>query len=235
MTEAQFARPTTTQRIRTFLSSHGERLPVCSTVDEARDSLIELLHSRRNDTAFWDSLRILATTLHGDRARGHDGLIAPEAEVLSDRQIADLLGALQAALGAAKDSGRTASAFFRQTGAAGMACITMIATAFLMGCDRQPAETPVRISAEAGIANAPASAPIPEVDASVAAPDALDELFRDGSPDQIAAQLEAMIEAGLDSSVAKNPDASATSRKRPSKDNGSTISIPVPLYKGVTV
>lgn len=76
----------------------------------------------------------------------------------------------------------------------------------------------------------PTPPPEPAQDASAGGQttDALDELFRDGSPEDIAAALEAMVSA-----PEAGPDAKAATKKA-TKPVPSYPETPRPVYKGVS-
>jgi hypothetical protein len=85
--------------------------------------------------------------------------------------------------------------------------------------------TPTASTAPAA-ASGPTPPPDPVQDASAGgqAADALEELFRDGSPEDIAAKLEAMVSA-----PEAGPDATARPKPKPEVPVA-----PRPVYKGVS-
>lgn len=80
----------------------------------------------------------------------------------------------------------------------------------------------------------PVDPPTPAMEPQDAGSDSLAEMFRDGSPEEVAAALEARVNASADASAADaaTPRGASTSppRPRPKPDPA----LPAPLYKGVS-
>lgn len=227
---APYLRPTLTQRVRSFLDAFDPIKP-WSTWTDALDRLHALMIARRDDAAFWAGLQALADQLQHDILRGRvDGLPAPEAEILSDADVAAVMAELRDALETSRPSAPgSMHLMLAGRSAALAACVTLIATALSLGCARTDATTTTPDSA--AISPDPAAAP---VDAGT--PDALVELFQDASADVIAAKLEAMLEAGADAapeaSVAATPP-KPTAKPTPPRPPRPPVTA-VPRYKGVT-
>ena len=216
-------RPTATQRVRGFLAGAGTSPPPWASASQVMDELLSLLHARRDDAATWSSLAGLLAALRADVSRGTDGLATPEAEVLPERAIADVIAELQAALrGSPEPPGPGAAQRMMAThGGPLLACLLLLGAAEA-GCTKAPEAGPPAVTQPAR-PDAARTAPPP--DASLA------QVFRDGSPEQVARKLEAMLDAAP-------PDASSppdAARKKPHP----RVLVPheraVPAYKGITL
>jgi hypothetical protein len=251
---------TVTQRLRLFLARSGQTVAPWSSVEEVMDRLYSLLFQRREQAGLWENLAALLDSIQAD-ARGV--LAAPDAEILSQSRVNELVTELRQAMRASSEA-PTAGAMRRFSmgkSASVLACIALLAAGFSLGCTSSTSRadggadattTPADVSRPADTASNPApdSAPalVPDV-ALVATPDtapsvspdtgltaaggapgspadamtdgssdsssrdALMDLFRDGTPEDIAARLEA--------SVADSP----ADRQ---------VDKPMVLYKGVT-
>jgi len=231
-----FLRPTVIQHLRAFLADH-DPIPPWSTSGDVLDHLHGLLHARRDDPAFWARLRDLSKDMQSDVTRGRSvGLPAREAEVLSEQQIATLLDELHAAMrsnghrhgpGAMRDllAGRSAAL---------AACVSLLAAALASGCNPRSPEGPIAQDG-ASITADPVQTAATDASAPQGA-DALVQLFRDGSPEDIARQLEAMVDGGVNAVI---DGAAREGGPRPVVGNNQpprpkpTVQ-PVPRYKGVT-
>jgi hypothetical protein len=235
MQTTPYLRPTVIQHLRAFLAEQ-DPIPPWSTSGDVLDHLYGMLHARCDDPDFWVRLHELSRDLQDDLRRGRaEGLPAREAEVLTDQQIAGLIDELHAALrsnghrkgpGAMRDllAGRSAAL---------AACVTVLGAALAMGCNPRSPESPTTQDAPS-ISPDPALAAAPDASPDTAS-DALVQLFRDGSPDDIAAKLEALVDGGVDAVI----DASPREAGRPVVGNTppprpKPAVQPVPRYKGVT-
>jgi hypothetical protein len=234
MQNTPYLRPTVIQHLRSFFAGQ-DPIPPWSTSGDVLDHLYGLLHARRDDAVFWRRLRELAQDLQTDLRRGRaQGLAAREAEVLTDPQIADLLDELHAAMrtnghrsgpGAMRDllAGRSAAL---------AACVTVLGAAMAMGCNPRPPESAT--SQDSPVISAdPAQTPALDASASTT-PDALVQLFRDGSPDDIAAKLEAMVDGGVNAIIDTSREAGRPIVGNNPPPRPRPVVQPVPRYKGVT-
>jgi hypothetical protein len=258
---------TVTQKLRLFLARSGQTVAPWSSVEEVMDRLYSLLFQRRDQAGLWEDLAALLDSIQAD-ARGV--LAAPDAEILSQSRVNELVAELQRAMRASVEA-PTAGAMRRFSmgkSASVLACIALLAAGFSLGCASSTSRadggadattTPADVSRPADTASNPVPDSAPDV-ALVATPDsapsvspdvaqsptpdaavtevgavgdaaaspadatndgssdsfsrdALMDLFRDGTPEDIAARLEA--------SVADTP----ADRQ---------VDKPMVLYKGVT-
>jgi hypothetical protein len=202
------------------------------------DRLYALLHARLNDELYWVRLGRLVVELQQDLRKGRtQGLPTRDAEVLSDQQIEVVLGELQAALRSAdREPSPGALSTLLPGRSAGLgACVALLAAILSAGCNPRASESPPAQDAP-GISADPTQGATTDASAELRS-DALVQLFRDGSPDDIAAILEAMVDGGVHAVV----DASARESGARPVVGGSTppprpkpTVQPVPRYKGVT-
>jgi hypothetical protein len=201
-------RPTVIQRLRAFLEAGGQGLAPWSSFDDVMDRLRDVLHERRDQAGTWTELECLIEELQRD-ALHTQGLAAPEAEVLSRSKIAEIVQELRAATNGSSSSAKgngAAKRFLSDRTAAAMACLTLLGTAFVAACGSSDTGPVGQAGGSTGGSGG--------VDDS-GVQDALTDLFRDGSPDDIASQLEAMVN-----------DAAA-------EDGGGGTGGMAPAYKGI--
>ena len=82
---------TVTQKLRLFLARSGQAVAPWSSVDEVMDRLYGLLYQRRDQARLWEDLAALLDSIQAD-ARGL--LAAPDAEILSQSRVAELVAEL---------------------------------------------------------------------------------------------------------------------------------------------
>ena len=258
---------TVTQKLRLFLARSGQAVAPWSSVEEVMDRLYSLLFQRCDQAGLWEDLAALLDSIQAD-ARGV--LAAPDAEILSQSRVDELVAELRRAMHASVEAPAAGAMkrFSMGKSASVLACIALLAAGFSLGCasstpradgGSDATTTPADVSRPVDTATLPTPdtapsvspdvarsptpdaaldvAPSPTPDAAVtevgavgdvaASPadatndgssdsssrDALMDLFRDGTPEDIAARLEA--------SVADTP----ADRQ---------IDKPMVLYKGVT-
>jgi hypothetical protein len=90
-------RPTTTSRVRRFLSEQGVDLRPWSGLDETYAHLYALLNERKGDPTFWSPLSDLLGDVINDTIN-QGRLPAPQAELLASWDIEDLMRDLRMAL-----------------------------------------------------------------------------------------------------------------------------------------
>ncbi|MBW2454370.1 MAG: hypothetical protein JRI68_07660 [Deltaproteobacteria bacterium] len=93
-------KPTITQRVRTFLASHGAPLAPWASLDETYAQLYALLRRRKDDPTFWDPLakllqEIIDSAVDPQRLKK---LAAPQAELLASWDVDELVRNLRGAL-----------------------------------------------------------------------------------------------------------------------------------------
>ena len=261
---------TVTQKLRLFLARSGQAVAPWSSVEEVMDRLYRLLFERRDQAGLWEDLAALLDSIQAD-ARGV--LAAPDAEILSQSRVDELVAELRRAMRASVEAPAAGAMrrFSMGKSASVLACIALLAAGVSLGCGSSNSRadggadattTPADVSRPADAASNPVpdsapalapdvalvatpdtapiaqdAAPSPAPDAAVtevaavgdaaASPadatndgspdatsrDALMDLFRDGTPEDIAARLEASV---ADTPVDRQVDK------------------PMVLYKGVT-
>jgi hypothetical protein len=212
--------------MRTFLLDH-DPIPAWSSSTDVRDHLLAMLYARRDDVAFWTGLRELAAELRLDLRKGRShGLPARDAEVFSDYEIEGVLEELRAALRSndRAKGGDAARSLLRSGSPALIACMAVLGAAMAPACTPAPASQPAQV-----ISADPARTQSADASADVSG-DALVELFRDGSPQDIAKVLEAMVEGSADAA----PDAGARKVGTQSQYRPPPRPVAVPRYKGIT-
>jgi hypothetical protein len=213
MPNAPFLRPTTLQQLRTFLGQAGAPLAPWTSFDEVLNHLVALVHARRDDPRFFAQLSPFLEELRVNAARGEAGLAAPDAELLGRATVESIVSELREKLRGAPEraSPSTLRALLAE-GAAPLLFLALLTTA-VTGCT-QSETSPTGVSDRSGTAAPLPAPPTPAAipaDASVTT-DAMVEMFRQKSPQEAAAWLEGMVDAGM-----------------------KKFSRPVPLYKGVSL
>jgi hypothetical protein len=235
--------------MRTFLERHDVPCPPWSSLDELLDRLGGVMQRRGHDPAFWQEASSLVEGIRADALRDPGaGLPTAQAELLSGKGLDAVVAELRAALHDAPALGERGGLRRLLAGrsAAGLAWATLLAAALgAAGAKRNDGST---TTAEAAALVAADVAAAPAVDAGTAAPaldagtptpesaDVLVELFRDGSPEQIAETLEAMLAEDDATREETAPDAGTAEAAtiRPPRPPGPPIGEPVPRYKGVS-
>ena len=86
---------TVTQKLRLFLSRSGQAVAPWSSVEEVMDRLYGLLYQRREQAGLWEDLAALLDSIQSD-TRGV--LAAPDAEILSQSRVNELVAELRRAM-----------------------------------------------------------------------------------------------------------------------------------------
>jgi hypothetical protein len=131
-------RPTATQRVRAFLDAEGVRLAPWTTLNETYRQLYGMLAERRDDAAFWPSLRALLESLADDVACG--GVAVPVAELLDGREIERLVAELRRALPSAGRERAPLTDFTASLAAPALCGFLLLGLAASAGC-ASPDET----------------------------------------------------------------------------------------------
>jgi len=245
-----YLRPTVAQQMRTFLERNDVPCPPWSSLDELLDRLGGVMHRRGHDPAFWADASSLVEGLRADALRDPGaGLPTAQAELLSGRELDGVVAELRAALRDAPGVGERGGLRRLLAGrsVAGLAWATLLAAALGTACAKRndgsvasaeaAATTAADVPAEPPAADAGTAAPA--ADAGAAAPEGADvlvELFRDGSPEQIAETLEAMLaedDAACEEAApeAGSPEVAVVRPPRPPRP---PLGEPAPRYKGVS-
>ncbi|MGA7745330.1 MAG: hypothetical protein ABSF35_03805 [Polyangia bacterium] len=252
---------TVTQKLRLFLARSGQAVAPWSSVEEVMDRLYRLLFERREQAGLWEDLAALLDSIQADAC---GVLAAPDAEILSQSRVNELVAELRRAMRASVETPAAGAMrrFSVGKSASVLACIALLAAGFSLGCssstsradggadapttaadaiqltDKAPTpDTATSLAPDSAPSSTPDVAPgstpdaaVTELDAAgdaAASPadattdgssdsisgDALMDLFRDGTPEDIAARLEASV---ADTPVDRQVDK------------------PMALYKGVT-
>ena len=204
---------TVTQKLRRFLACSGQAVPPWSSVEEVMDRVYGLLYERREQADLWEHLAALLDLIQREAG---EMLAAPDAEILSQARMATLVADLRHAMHASVEAPVAGAMrrFALGKSATVLACLALLTAGVSLGCgpgtscakEKPPVLAMVGSEAESATTVSTSG-------------DALMDLFRDGSPEDIAAELE----AGLSASP-KGPK----SPKKPKRP------MPTPLYKGVS-
>ena len=124
---------TVTQKLRLFLARSGQAVAPWSSVDEVMDRLYGLLYQRRDQARLWEDLAALLDSIQAD-ARGL--LAAPDAEILSQSRVAELVAELQRSMRASVETPAAGAMrrFSLGKNASVLACIALLAAGFSLGC-----------------------------------------------------------------------------------------------------
>lgn len=247
MTASPYLRPTTTQRIRAFFNEIGEKVPPWTGFEEIMDNLWVLLYTRRDDPTFWRSFERLVGSIGSDHARERgEGLPDPQAEILPDEKIGSLVGMLRAAVRKTGGSPKNGAMrrFLKSVNAPLAGCLILLGSAFVLGCDENEKKDAVAALNQYVDDSQLTDAQKESLKSCFAGLEEarredLVELFRSKSAEEIAAELETMLESGglcysgvQDADVADMPDvregeAPPDVPEEPEPDM-------VPVYKGVS-
>jgi hypothetical protein len=250
MTASAYLRPTAIQKIRAFFDETGQRVPPWASYDELLDGLWATLYERRGEKKFWDDRAVLLASLDGGNAGG--GLPCPEAELLGGEKADAILRELRSALDRC-GSGERKGAMRRFAGglrAPLLGCVLLMGAAVAPGCGG--ALTSQAAGTLNGLVNGADSLSDDEkaslkscfAGLSTAQQESLVQLFKTKSEEEIAAELEAMLEpeglcykppadAGTDdAAAAETADSAEAPPEAAEEDEGSNFD-PVPVYKGV--
>jgi len=93
-------KPTTTQRVRSFLAQHGTPIRPWASLGETYAQLYALLRQRKNDPTFWEPLAQLLQEVIDSAVdpQRPNKLAAPQAELLASWDVDELVQALREAL-----------------------------------------------------------------------------------------------------------------------------------------
>jgi hypothetical protein len=124
---------TVTQKLRLFLARSGQVVTPWSSVDEVMDRLYGLLYQRRDQAGLWEDLAALLDSIQAD-ARGV--LAAPDAEILSQSRVAELVSELRRSMRASVETPAAGAMrrFSLGKNARVLACIALLAAGFSLGC-----------------------------------------------------------------------------------------------------
>ena len=239
MTETMPLRSDTVSRLGRFLDDFGPGWAAPCSLEQAQNALFGLLHDQTHDERCWRELQELVESIRVDLGRTqYPGVYSHDTDVLSNQKVQRLLDEVRQRSAAATPcvAKPDVIAFLSHASVPVATCLTTLAAAFLGGCGRTaPAPTdPVQPSPQtAAAANTIGASTGLETDACANNADALDALFRDGSPDQIAATLEAIVDAGVEASIGARHDATSGASKRVKTPLPSPM--PAPTYKGITI
>lgn len=220
-----FLRPTALQQIRGFLAESGAALPPWSSSDEAMDELVALLHERRGDDAFYARLSPFLEELRSSAIRGESGLAARDAELLGRSTVESIVAELRDGLRRAP-AGAAPSLLKSLIGerAAPLLCLALFSSG-LSACT-QPASPSAQTSpSEPGVPGAPTPTPTPPA-AQSGSTDALVDMFKNKSPEEVAKELERAVDAG------RSPPEDFNRKRKAIQNFGDNS---VALYKGVNL
>lgn len=204
MTSAPYLRPTLIQGVRAFFSDLKDPVPPWAGFDEVLDHLWMILYERRDDPVFWDRLSALLAGIGRDlNGAGGRGLPDPQAEILSPDVSDEVMERLRAAVRAGpgrprQEGGRGLPAAL---GAPLAACLILVGAALATGCNRggkAPAEpTPEQYVEKSGLPEGSKQA-LRTCLSRMDSPDRSDlvRLFETRAPEEVAAELEAMLAPG---------------------------------------
>lgn len=243
-----YLRPTVTQRMRHFLQNMDEKVPPWNGFEDVMDRLWEILHRRRNDPAFWAGLEELIDCIGRDLSRGRSrGLPDPRAEILADSRIDDLVRELRERLRRSQ-VGTGPGVMKRFTcglRAPVMGCILLLGACFMAGCPKDEEKDALEVLntyvSDSSLTDDQKQA-LSQcfVGLTDSQKDDLVELFKNRSAEEIAAELESMLQPGglcyapSDADVADLPaDPSTDEAEDVPGEEFSTPEI-APPYKGVT-
>jgi hypothetical protein len=179
---------TVTQKLRLFLARSGQAVAPWSSVEEVMDRLYRLLFERRDHAGLWEELAALLDSIQAD-ARGV--LAAPDAEILSQSRVDELVAELRRAMRASVEAPAAGAMrrFSMGKSASVLACIALLAAGFSLGCSSSNS----RADSGADATTTPADviqladkAPTPDTAPSVAqdsAPSSTPDTAPVGSPD----------------------------------------------------
>jgi hypothetical protein len=124
---------TVTQKLRLFLARSGQVVAPWSSVEEVMDRLYSLLYQRRDQAGLWEDLAALLDSIQAD-ARGV--LAAPDAEILSQSRVAELVTELRRSMRASVETPAAGAMrrFSLGKNASVLACIALLAAGFSLGC-----------------------------------------------------------------------------------------------------
>ena len=124
---------TVTQKLRLFLARSGQVVAPWSSVEEVMDRLYGLLYQRRDQAGLWEDLAALLDSIQAD-ARGV--LAAPDAEILSQSRVAELVTELRRSMRASVETPAAGAMrrFSIGKNASVLACIALLAAGFSLGC-----------------------------------------------------------------------------------------------------
>jgi hypothetical protein len=155
---------TVTQKLRLFLVRSGQTVAPWSSVDEVMDRLYGLLYQRREQAGLWQDLAALLDSIQAD-ARGV--LAAPDAEILSQSRVDELVTELRQAMRASIEAPAAGAMqrFSIGKSASVLACIALLAAGFSLGCSSS--SSPAADSgADTAIVKLPDAGPTPDTAAS---------------------------------------------------------------------
>jgi hypothetical protein len=124
---------TVTQKLRLFLARSGQVVAPWSSVEEVMDRLYGLLYQRRDQAGLWEDLAALLDSIQAD-ARGV--LAAPDAEILSQSRVTELVTELRRSMRASVEAPAAGAMrrFSLGKNASVLACIALLAAGFSLGC-----------------------------------------------------------------------------------------------------
>jgi hypothetical protein len=212
---------TVTHKLRLFRARSGQVVAPWSSVEEVMDHLYGLLYAWQEQESLWADLAVLLDSIQSET---RCLLTAPDAEILSQSRVDALVAELRRALRASAEAPAAGAmrrfALGKNVGV--LACLALLTAGFSLGCgprtshaDGRSAVAPSPPVHAASSGSGDQAAPIASTSG-----DALMDLFRDDSPADIAAELEASLSAKP--KEPKHP-------KHP-KHPGT----PVPVYKGIS-
>ena len=179
---------TVTQKLRLFLARSGQAVAPWSSVEEVMDRLYRLLFERRDQAGLWEDLAALLDSIQAD-ARGV--LAAPDAEILSQSRVDELVAELRRAMRASVEAPAAGAMrrFSMGKSASVLACIALLAAGFSLGCSSSNSRADSGADATTTHADAiqlADKAPTPDTAPSVAqdsAPSSTPDTAPVGSPD----------------------------------------------------
>ena len=201
---------TVTQRLRRFLAQSGHAVTPWSSVDEVMDRLYGLLYERREQAGLWADLVALLDAL---RAEARGMLASPDAEILSQAHVDELVAELRRAMRVSREAPAAGAMrrFSVGKSAAVLACIALLAAGSSLGCGSSSSshepDAGSTVRTDASQTSTADVAPSGSNDGAADSADAPMDLvrdsaiediaaqFRDAAPEDIAAQAEASVDA----------------------------------------
>ena len=192
---------TVTQKLRLFLARSGQVVAPWSSVEEVMDRLYGLLYQRRDQAGLWEDLAALLDSIQAD-ARGV--LAAPDAEILSQSRVDELVAELRRAMRASIEAPAAGAMrrFSVGKSASVLACIALLAAGFSLGCASSSPGT-ADGGSDAAIVTFPDASRVPDT-ATSPTPDTAPSVAPDTAPSPTP---DATASGSPDVAVSPTPDA----------------------------